>query len=209
MSQTNESTIAEMFDRIAPRYDFLNSLLSMRQDRRWRTQLASWLPPAYKGKILDVACGTGDVLQTVFEKRKDFTNFVGVDISKEMLKVADKKLEAIEGLRLEQQSAETLKFKNKEFDAVTISFGLRNVQNKEKALEEFHRVLKKGGTLLVLEFFQSKTGLLSKLFRFYFHYILPMIGSVFSDKKAYKYGILGLVAALLFAWHIIKLGDGF
>lgn len=194
MSQTHEKTIADMFDRIASRYDFLNSLLSMRQDRRWRHKLISWLPPVNEGRLLDVACGTGDILKTAFLNRKDYVNFVGVDISKEMLKLAEKKLNDLglknsnqTSLTLNAMSAEKLEFPDQSFDAVTISFGLRNVGDKERALEEFKRVLKPGGKLFVLEFFQSKSGILSHLFRFYFHFILPLIGALFSDKKAYTY----------------------
>ena len=186
----SEMSIAEMFDRIAFRYDFLNALLSMKQDRRWRRILASWLPQGEQGSLLDVACGTGDVLQTVMQRRKNFTSFVGVDISKEMLKLAEKKLGPevqAPSLVLKPMSAEALNFPPQSFDALTISFGLRNVHDKEKALREFHRVLKTGASLLVLEFFQSPPGLMNRLFRFYFHVLLPWIGGIFSDKKAYAY----------------------
>ena len=181
-----------MFDRIAFRYDFLNSLLSMGQDRRWRKVLVSWLPKGSNAKLLDVACGTGDILQTTLNGRRDYQNFVGVDISKEMLKIANQKLRVnfqsrAKSLTLKEMSAESLDLESNQFDAVSIGFGLRNVQDKEKALREFHRVLKPGGSLYILEFFNCSSGFMTKLFRFYFHFILPFIGGIFSDKKAYTY----------------------
>lgn len=187
-----ELSIAEMFDRIAFRYDFLNALLSMGQDRRWRKKLVSWLPSSSDAKLLDVACGTGDILQATLEQRTDYKEFVGIDISKEMLKIADKKLgekfhSQKKSLTLKEMSAEILEFPNNSFDAISIGFGLRNVQDKEKALKEFLRVMKPGASLFVLEFFNSSSGLMSKLFHFYFHFILPFVGGLFSDKKAYSY----------------------
>lgn len=187
-----ELSIAEMFDRIAFRYDFLNSLLSMRQDKRWRAKLVSWLPQKENARLLDVACGTGDILQSTLRGRSDYTEFVGADISQEMLKLADKKLREEfhsqkKPLTLKHMSAEQLELAEHSFDALTIGFGLRNVQDKEKALGEFHRVLKAGASLFVLEFFNVRKGLMYHLFRFYFHYILPFIGGLFSDKKAYTY----------------------
>lgn len=187
-----DMNIEDMFDRIAFRYDFLNSLLSLRQDRRWRRKLVSALPEVQEGKLLDIACGTGDVLQTALRQRKDYVDFTGVDISKAMLALADKKLTKSflfekKSLTLKQMSAESLSFADNSFDALTISFGLRNVENKEKALSEFLRILKPGASLFVLEFFNSSSGFMSKVFRFYFHVILPFVGGVFSDKKAYSY----------------------
>ncbi len=187
-----EIGIAEMFDRIASRYDFLNTLLSAGQDRRWRKTLVSWLPRVKQGKLLDVACGTGDILLTTLQGRRDYNDFTGVDISKQMLKLAEQKLQTPmksqkKSLLLKSMSAERLKLQDASFDALTIGFGLRNVQDKERALHEFCRVLKPGGSLFVLEFFSVHSGLMSKLFRFYFHVILPRIGGLFSDKAAYEY----------------------
>ena len=187
-----ELSIAEMFDRIALRYDFLNALLSMRQDRRWRKQLVAWLPTPANAQLLDVACGTGDIMLTTLEQRTNYQNYVGVDISQAMLKLAEQKLavpmrDKHKTFSLKAMSAESLSLASNTFDAVSIGFGLRNVQDKDKALAEFFRVLKPGAPLLVLEFFTFTSGLMSKLFRFYFHNILPFIGGLFSDKQAYSY----------------------
>jgi demethylmenaquinone methyltransferase/2-methoxy-6-polyprenyl-1,4-benzoquinol methylase len=179
-----------MFDRISARYDFLNRLLSARQDVRWRNKLVSMIPQRQDGHYLDMATGTGDVLLTVMQKRPEYTYFTGGDISKGMLSFAEKKAEAL-GLGGQAQwsvmSAESIPVADQTQDCVSISFGLRNVVNKEKALSEFARILKPGGVLLILEFFTPQTGLMASAFQFYFHHILPKIGKLFSEQEAYNY----------------------
>ena len=189
-NKNSDFTITEMFDRIAFRYDFLNRLLSCQQDKRWRKQMVAWLPQREDGALLDVACGTGDVLLTAIRARKDYSEFVGVDISKNMLGLAEKKLlrySQSTSIMLKKFSAEKLKFPDEKFDSVTIAFGLRNVVNKEKAIAEFFRVLKPGASLFILEFFPAPSNLVNLLFKLYFHYILPFIGGILSDRKAYTY----------------------
>ncbi len=192
----SEARIAAMFDRIAGRYDLLNRLLSMRQDQRWRKELTKRVPYRPGGKFLDVATGTGDVLEQVRFTHREYDSVVGVDISGEMLNLAKEKLAAQKGdpvrgslprVEFHRRSAEELELPDGAFDAMAISFGLRNVVRKDKALAEFRRVLKPGGTLLILEFFLPKRGLLAALFQLYFHTILPAIGGLISDRAAYKY----------------------
>ncbi len=188
-----ELNVQSMFDKIAARYDLLNALLSFQQDKRWRKKLMTWLPKRQNGSILDVACGTGDVLAQALKQRTDYQDLVGVDISQQMLNLADKKLnqslkkEPKKSVLLRQMSAEELDFPSSKFDALTISFGLRNVHDKEKALREFFRVLKPKGSLFILEFFPSSSGFMNKVFQLYFHHILPFIGGLLSDKQAYSY----------------------
>lgn len=188
-----ELIVQSMFDKIAARYDLLNALLSFQQDKRWRKKLMSWLPKRQNGTILDVACGTGDILDQVLKQRADYQELVGVDISQQMLNLADKKLSSSlkktpkNFVLLRQMSAEELDFPTAKFDAVTISFGLRNVHDKEKALREFFRVLKPKSSLFILEFFPSSSGLMNAVFQLYFHHILPFIGGLLSDKQAYSY----------------------
>lgn len=189
----SEDRIASMFDRVAPRYDLLNRLLSAHQDQRWRKRLVSLVPQRPGGEFLDVATGTGDVLLTVAKAHPEYKSFQGVDISKEMLELAKAKTKGLSdsGLRAKfcynLQSAEKLGFEACRFDALSISFGLRNVVNRDQAIQEFFRVLKPGGTLFILEFFIPKTGLWAALFQMYFHHILPFIGGLLSDRAAYKY----------------------
>ena len=189
-SPQSESQIASMFDRIAPRYDMLNALLSARQDRRWRERLVSLMPYRPKGRYLDVATGTGDVILTAATRRPEYEAMVGVDISSEMLELARFKakqrgLDRLLGFQ--SMSAEHLAFADASFDCISISFGLRNVVNKHVAIAEFHRALRPGGVLLILEFFLPQRGLGAWLFQIYFHRILPMLGALLSDRTAYTY----------------------
>jgi demethylmenaquinone methyltransferase/2-methoxy-6-polyprenyl-1,4-benzoquinol methylase len=180
--------IQTMFNKISPKYDFLNSLLSFGQDTRWRNALLKQLPciPTKDGILIDVACGTGDVVLAVLKKRKDFVKLYGFDISQGMLDRAYART-PYQGVSYSLASAEKLPSKDNTADVVTIAFGLRNVDDRVKALEEFHRILKPTGTLFVLEFFPAKNSLFRSLFQFYFKKILPMVGGLFSDKDAYAY----------------------
>lgn len=186
----SEASIAEMFDTIAPRYDFLNSLLSCNQDKRWRKKLLSLVPTKFNGVFVDIATGTGDVIIQAAKKHREYATFVGIDISQHMMQIAEQKV-AKQGLEkqisFKQASAEQTTLPSQYCDCVTISFGLRNTIDKEQALAEFYRILKPGGYLLILEFFPPTEGLLARLFQFYFRRILPLIGGLFSSKAAYTY----------------------
>lgn len=188
----DESAIARMFDRIAGRYDLLNRLLSARQDVRWRNELLAMVPYGPQGTFLDMATGTGDVLLTVLPKHPEYQTFIGGDISKGMLSFAEKKAADVPATKLKSvewrtMSAEQITLPDNSVDCLSISFGLRNVVHKERALSEFSRVVKTGGSLLILEFFLPQDGIMAKLFQFYFHWILPMIGRLLSEKEAYTY----------------------
>jgi demethylmenaquinone methyltransferase / 2-methoxy-6-polyprenyl-1,4-benzoquinol methylase len=186
----SETSIAQMFDRISGRYDLLNRLLSARQDVRWRQHLLAMIPYRPAGTYLDMATGTGDVVIAAAKKHPEYASFVGGDISKGMLSVARVKSGAAglnKSVEWRQISAENINLDSATCDCVSISFGLRNVVNKERALYEFSRVLKGGGVLLILEFFTPENGLMSKLFQFYFHQILPIIGRLMSEREAYNY----------------------
>lgn len=186
----SESRVATMFDKIAPRYDFLNQLLSLRQDKVWRRYMIAQIPYTNKGKLLDVATGTGDVLFEMITQHPEYESYTGVDISKGMLNLAKAKcqsLSTVPSIHLEVMSATKLNFESSQFNCLTIAFGLRNVVDRLKALREFNRVLKTGGTLLIMDFFNPDNTLISRAFQFYFHKILPKIGATFSDKEAYNY----------------------
>lgn len=174
-----------MFNTIAPRYDFLNHLLSLRQDYRWRRKLAARLPDRPNLKLLDVATGTGDVIAACMRGRKNPPHCTGVDIATDMLNRACTKLDS--SVNLQQMSATSLSFIDNSFDVVTIAFGLRNVSDQQQALLEFHRVLKPGGQLLMLEFFNLKRGPFAPVFNFYSRQVMPRIAALFSDKAAYQY----------------------
>ena len=180
--------IQDMFNKISAKYNFLNSILSFGQDKRWRRALIQSLPKIQnkEGVLYDVACGTGDVVLAARKNRSDYHSFSGFDISSGMLEQAKSRTPHLE-VKYILASAEHLPVKSETADAVTIAFGLRNVDNREQALSEFNRVLKKGGSLFILEFFPAKNTLFRSVFNFYFKKILPIIGGILSDKSAYSY----------------------
>jgi len=180
--------VREMFNKIAPKYDFLNRLLSFRQDVRWRNALLAHIPRDAHGVGCDVACGTGDVTFLI-QKKRPHVKMLGVDISEGMLEGARLRAKRTgnEAISFYHASAEDLPLDSNSAEYLTIAFGLRNVDVRTKALSEFFRVLKPGGALLILEFFPADKGWLSLCFDFYFKRVLPKIGGLFADKQAYAY----------------------
>jgi demethylmenaquinone methyltransferase/2-methoxy-6-polyprenyl-1,4-benzoquinol methylase len=183
--------IRKMFDGIAPKYDLLNRLLSLRRDVYWRRVMVSEIKIPDRGLVLDVACGTGDVpIEIIRQKGLNIQAF-GADFSPGMLKSAKTKLKTTKGrsrIHLLAADAFCLPFKEGTFDAITIAFGIRNIIDKKTVLKIFHNLLKAGGMLLVLELSVPKKGLLFSLYLFYFEKILPLIGWFLSKNlKAYQY----------------------
>jgi demethylmenaquinone methyltransferase/2-methoxy-6-polyprenyl-1,4-benzoquinol methylase len=198
--------VQEMFDRIAPRYDLLNRLLSLRQDVRWRREMCGLLPTVCPDvatrngsgagcALLDLACGTGDVLAEVLRSRPDYGRLVGFDLSREMLGVASRRFAGKnnsalgEGpvVELVQGTATALPFGDKSFEAITIAFGLRNVDDRPAALREMARVVAPHGRVFVLEFFPLPRSIMGFVFEIYFKRILPLVGGLLSDRRAYRY----------------------
>ncbi|MCK5540269.1 MAG: bifunctional demethylmenaquinone methyltransferase/2-methoxy-6-polyprenyl-1,4-benzoquinol methylase UbiE [Deltaproteobacteria bacterium] len=179
--------IQEMFSAIAPRYDFLNRLLSLGIDQSWRKTLVRMALREESRAILDVACGTGDVSLALRQKTPQ-ARIVGLDFSQAMLDLAKIKIDRAQaGIELVAASAEELPFPKADFDLLTIAFGIRNVVDKKKALVEFYRVLKPHGRLVVLEFSQPQMAWLRTLYNFYFFKVLPLIGGLFARRSAYRY----------------------
>ena len=187
----DKSKSPEMFDRIAPRYDMLNRLLSGRRDIAWRRRVASFIKEMGEVRVLDIATGTGDVLLTIFDKCKNVIKGVGLDPSGKMLEIAQKKTEdqgLSDKIKYICGNALDLPFEDSSFDVVTIAFGIRNVTDVDKALKEMLRVLKSGGKVLILEFSLPSNSFMRWCYLTYFRYILPILGAIISgDKKAYKY----------------------
>jgi demethylmenaquinone methyltransferase/2-methoxy-6-polyprenyl-1,4-benzoquinol methylase len=183
--------IQNMFDKIAPKYDLLNRLLSLRQDVAWRRQLVLALCPQENDLILDVACGTGDVALTICQTKDPHIKVIGVDFAPQMLINAKKKIDAVnksKEISLMAADALSLPFKKSVFDAATIAFGIRNIVDKDMVLKSFYNSIKKGGRLLVLELGTPSKGFLRWMYLRYFRKILPIIGAIFSkDKGAYRY----------------------
>jgi demethylmenaquinone methyltransferase/2-methoxy-6-polyprenyl-1,4-benzoquinol methylase len=172
-----------MFGAIAARYDLANHLLSCGIDFYWRKRaaeiVASWRP----NKIVDLACGTGDLALALQKKLPD-AEVVGVDFLPEMLELAKRK-----GVRKTVVAdAMKLPFADASFDCVTVAFGLRNMEDWGEALSEMSRVLKANGHLLVLEFSLPTISILRAIYRFYLHRCLPLFGSFLTrTKSAYDY----------------------
>lgn len=183
--------VRDMFDSIAPRYDFLNRLLSMRQDISWRKALGKALRVPKTGLVLDVACGTCDVPIEIRRQKGPGVSLWGVDFSPGMLKLVKDKLYRVgvgNTITTAAANAFYLPFRDATFHAVTIAFGIRNIADKKTALQRFFNVLKPGGQLLVLELSTPESATLQKLYLLYFSKILPFIGGFFSrNKTAYQY----------------------
>jgi demethylmenaquinone methyltransferase/2-methoxy-6-polyprenyl-1,4-benzoquinol methylase len=189
--------VREMFTQIAPRYDFLNHLLSFQLDRVWRARVGSCLRPILEGRfplVLDLCCGTGDLGIALAAR---FTpQVIGADFALPMLIRAKEKSATLRGKNLVQlrrpkfvgADALRLPFADGSFDLVTTAFGFRNLANYELGLREIHRVLKPGGTLAILEFTEPPDDFMGNVFRWYFRNVLPRIGGLISgDSSAYTY----------------------
>ncbi len=191
VSGPNKSQTWLMFDRIAKTYDPLNRVLSMGIDNSWRKKMARYLPEGESLTLLDLATGTGDQLIALCRLEKRIQNAVGMDMSEGMLEVGREKLKKVslsQPAELLTGDATDIPAEDNSFDAVTITFGIRNVNNVAKALKEMHRVLKPGGRALILEFALPSNLLFRSLYLLYFRRILPWIGSkVSGDKQAYSY----------------------
>jgi demethylmenaquinone methyltransferase/2-methoxy-6-polyprenyl-1,4-benzoquinol methylase len=178
-----------MFNRIAHRYDYLNHFLSLGIDKLWRRKLRRRLGKYKPQSILDVATGTADL--AIELAKLNPREIVGVDIAETMLEMGDKKIERKKLqniIRLQQADSENLPFKDNTFDAATISYGVRNFETPVKGLAEIHRVLKPGGVIFILEFGMPKTFPVKQAYSFYFNFILPFWGKIFSGSyESYKY----------------------
>lgn len=176
--------IQRMFDGIADKYDFVNRLLSFRRDVAWRKKAISLLGVSEEQRILDLACGTGDMISEL-KKQTQNVNIIGADFSKNMLMKARKKQPEV---KLLAGDAHCLPFKSESFDRVMIAFGFRNVTDKPSGLAEIFRIIKPGGRLCILEFSQPEGFLFSRLYKLYFTKILPFMGGLISgERKAYDY----------------------
>ncbi len=189
---SKKSQVKEMFDRIAVRYDFLNHLLSLGIDKGWRKKAISALPDGDSMYILDIATGTGDLAIDALKwnPKKDI-QILGVDISPEMLRIANHKINLkgiSQNFRVEIGDAENLDFLENTFDSVMVSFGARNFENLNQGLKEIHRVLKPNGKLIILEFSKPTWSPFKEIYFFYFKNILPFLGEILSkDRGAYRY----------------------
>lgn len=176
-----------MFAGIAGRYDLLNHLLSMNIDKRWRRRVSNELRAILddpSARVLDAACGTGDL--SIELKTGSEAHVTGTDFCRPMLERAAEKSSSV--IPYVEADAHDLPFPDDHFDAITIAFGLRNLASVEGGLAEFHRLIKPGGRLAVLEFSSPVIPGFGAVFNFYFSHILPRIGGAVSGSRgAYEY----------------------
>jgi demethylmenaquinone methyltransferase / 2-methoxy-6-polyprenyl-1,4-benzoquinol methylase len=185
-----KAEVEQMFDKIAPKYDLLNRVLSLGIDIRWRKQAIAYLSAAKPQSILDVATGTADVA-ILMGKILAPKQIVGIDIANQMLEIGRDKIRQAalpDMITLETGDSERLRFEDNSFDAVTVAFGVRNFENLEKGLAEMWRVMRPGGRVVVLEFSKPHVFPFKQLYNAYFRYVLPLIGRLTSrDVRAYTY----------------------
>lgn len=189
--EEREQYVQDLFRRVAPRYDFLNRLLSFRRDVAWRRFTARQAGLGPGGSVLDVATGTGDLAFDLAAVVGREGRVVGLDLTEEMLVRARRKADKL-GLgdvcTFVQGNALDLPFGENEFDAATIAFGLRNVVDRERCLLEMKRVVRPGGRVLVLEFSRPVWPAFRQVYLLYFRYVLPWIGRLIQgDPDTYRY----------------------
>lgn len=190
-SNDTQLRVGEIFDRIAPTYDFLNHVLSLGQDFAWRRKVAELLDDRKGLRVADLATGTGDLLIALLRHRQDLAGAAGLDISEPMLNVCRQKLRRggfADRVTLYCADVAASPFADGAFDAVTMGFGIRNTPDVRATLREILRILKPGGAALILEFSLPR----NRVFRWchlrYLRYAVPLIGAVISgDRQAYRY----------------------
>lgn len=181
--------VEEMFDSIASRYDLLNRVLSAGIDKNWRRKAINELKEIQPERILDIATGTADLALEAMRLKP--VEIIGLDISNKMLDIGRHKImqSGFQGvIRLEQGDSESIPYPDGHFDAITVSFGVRNFEHLEKGLKEMLRVLKPGGKVVILEFSQPTKFPIKQFYSFYSHTILPFVGQLLSrQRSAYEY----------------------
>ncbi|MEI6274723.1 MAG: bifunctional demethylmenaquinone methyltransferase/2-methoxy-6-polyprenyl-1,4-benzoquinol methylase UbiE [Prolixibacteraceae bacterium] len=188
-SAGKKEQVAEMFNSIAPKYDFLNHTLSFGIDKLWRRKAIRLISDKKPATILDVATGTGDF--AIAALKSGARKVTGIDISKEMVAVGQgkiKKMGLSDRIELMTGDSEAIQFPDSTFDAATVAFGVRNFENLSKGLDELFRVLNPGGTICILEFSKPRQPIVRFGYQIYSRYLMPWIGRLVSgDKSAYTY----------------------
>ena len=186
---SKKEEVAEMFDNISKRYDFLNHFLSLGIDKLWRRKAVRQLKDLRPKRILDLATGTGDFAIAALKLNPD--EVVGVDISQGMLDMGIQKMKKRghdKIVKMQLADSEKLPFEDASFDALTVGFGVRNYENLEKGLSDMLRILRPGGKAVILEFSKPKKFPIKQVFGFYSKRVIPFLGKLISkDKRAYAY----------------------
>ena len=188
-NSSKKDEVAEMFDNISKRYDFLNHFLSLGIDKIWRRKAVNELKEIMPKRILDLATGTGDFAIASLRLKPD--EIVGMDISEGMLEVGRQKMQQRKFdniISMKYGDSENLPFEDNYFDALTVGFGVRNYENLNKGLSEMLRVVRPGGKIVILEFSKPKRFPVKQYYAFHSKYIIPFFGKRISrDEKAYAY----------------------
>jgi demethylmenaquinone methyltransferase/2-methoxy-6-polyprenyl-1,4-benzoquinol methylase len=183
--------VEEMFSRIAPRYDLLNHVLSLGLDIGWRKKVARETGEFKCNRILDVCTGTGDMAIDLCRFCKGTARVEALDFSPALIEIGKKKVKKAnleDRITFREENAEKLPFENDRFDAVTITFGLRNIDNRLKAVKEFYRVTASGGRFVCLEFSQPTNKVLKNAYSLYLFKVVPFVSKILgSDPAAYRY----------------------
>lgn len=183
--------VEQMFSAIAARYDLLNHALSLGLDIGWRKRVAQVTGEINCQKILDVCTGTGDMAIELCRFWNGKALIEGLDFSRELIEVGKQKIRKanlIDRITFREGNAEKLPYNDEQFDALTITFGLRNIHDRVKALKEFYRVTKPSGCFVCLEFSQPSNQVFSKIYSLYLMKFVPFVSKIFgSDPAAYQY----------------------
>ena len=178
--------VQNVFDQVFNKYDLMNDIMSLGTHRIWKKEFINWMAPSNNKKLLDMACGSGDITKLVIDSTKN-SKVEAMDANSKMISIGKKKLYKYKNIKWSVGRAEKLKFESNIFDFYTISFGLRNVADIDKALKEAFRVLKPGGRFMCLEFSKIQNSYLNKIYQTYSKKI-PTIGKfIVGDSKPYKY----------------------
>jgi len=187
--ENKKSQVAQMFNSIAGKYDFLNHFLSAGIDIYWRKQAVKVMGQSKPATILDIATGTGDFAIEALQLNPQ--KIIGVDISEGMLAIGQEKIKKrklTDKIELQLGDSENLAFADNMFDGTMAAFGVRNFENLALGLQEMHRVLKPGGRIVILEFSKPRAFPFKQFYNFYFKQILPVFGKLISkDQSAYTY----------------------
>lgn len=182
--------LSKVFSKVAPKYDFLNYILSFDNDRVWRKELVNISSVGDNAKVLDLCCGTADAALE-FSVKADSAQVIGIDFSHEMLKLGQSKIKGFgleEQIRLIEADVFALPFKTGNFDIVSMAFGLRNLSDHRKGIREMVNMLKTGGRVVILEFSPPANTGSGRVLNFYLKNILPFVASIFGGfGYAYKY----------------------
>lgn len=179
--------VQNLFNEIAPRYDFLNHFLSLNIDAKWRDRALSHLQESHCHRVLDLCAGTLDLTQRLLEIFPK-AQVTALDFSGPMLEAGRKKIGDTTRCQLLCADAHNLPFPNASFDALVCAFGIRNLEGREQAAKEISRILKPGGALIVLEFFKPKKFFPKLFYKTYGKHVIPNVGGMISkNRKAYQY----------------------